>query len=149
MLEEDSTMGMRRRFWRTAVWMAVVTGGALIEAAPRQAGQTATDFYMAYRAAFDKATRLDEILPYMSATNRKQAESTPKEERDKIFEMIKMLDSHSKVTVTREDRQGDGSVVLSVSAYDTERKQDISARVTIVKEDGAWKLGKEDWTARP
>src|SRR5262249_20775188 len=100
-----------------------------------------------YRAAFDKATKIEDLLPYMSAETRKQAESTPKEEREKIFGMIKMLDTHTKIKVTREDRQADGSVELSVSAYDTEQKKDVSATVKIVKEAGAWKLGKESWTS--
>jgi hypothetical protein len=113
------------------------------------AKQTATQFYMAYRAAFDKASKIDDILPYMSAERRKEVASTPAEDRDKMFGMIKMMDTHTKVKVLREDTQADGSVVLGVSAYDTGEKKDVSAKVTVVKEDGAWKLSKESWTSGP
>ena len=128
------------------VWVVTLVGGA---AAAPPANQTATQFYMAYRAAFDKATKIDDVLPYMSAANRKQVESTPAAERDKMFGMIKMMDTHTKVKVLKEDPQAGGSVVLDVSAYDTDQKKDVTAKVTIVKEDGGWKLGKESWTSGP
>lgn len=137
------------RFRRTvlciAVCGAILAGGFAVAGPP--ANQTATQFYMAYRAAFDKATKIEDILPYMCAENRKQAESTPADERAKMFGMIKMMDTNTKVKVLREDRQVDGSVVLGVSAYDTDQKKDVGATVTIVKEDGAWKLVKESWTS--
>jgi len=128
-----------------AVCGAILTGGVVVASPP--ANQTATQFYMAYRAAFDKATKIEDILPYMCAANRKQAEAEPKADRDKMFEMIKMLDTHTKVKVLKEDRQADGSVVLSVTAYDTDQKKDVTAQVTVVKEEGAWKLQKEAWTS--
>ena len=137
------------RFRTTVLCIAacgvIVAGGRALAAPP--ASQTATQFYMAYRAAFDKATKIEDVLPYMCAANRKQAEGQPKGERDKTFEMIKMMDTHTKVKVLKEDRQADGGVVLSVSAFDTDQKQDVSAKVTVVKEDGAWKLQKEAWTS--
>ena len=137
--------GFRTTVLCIAACGVIVAGGSALAAPP--ASQTATQFYMAYRAAFDKATKIEDILPYMAAANRKQAESQPKAERDKMFEMIKMMDTHTKVKVLKEDRQADGGVVLSVSAYDTDAKQDVSAKVTVVKEDGAWKLQKEAWTS--
>jgi hypothetical protein len=131
----------------SAVCGGILVGSAATAAPP--ATQTATQFYMAYRAAFEKATKIEDVLPYMSAENRKQVESTPAADRDKMFGMIKMMDTHTKVKVLREDRQTDGSVLLGVSAYDTDQKQDVTAKVTIVKEGGAWKLGKESWTSGP
>ena len=125
---------------------AVVLAAGFAAAAP-PAGQTATQFYMAYRTAFAKATKMDDIMPYMCAANRKQAEGMPKADRDQMFQMIKLLDTHTKIKVTKEGRQGDGSVALTVTGYDTEQNQDVGAVVTIVKEDGAWKLQKESWTS--
>jgi hypothetical protein len=143
-------MNSRKRLQATVLGLAVASA-VMVDAVPLgraaapQAAQTATQFYMTYRAAFAKAKKIEDLLPYMSAETRKQVESTPKEEREKIFGMIKMLDSHTNIKVTREDRQADGSLVLSVSAFDTEQKKDVTADVTIVKEAGAWKLGKENW----
>ena len=138
-------IGIRRMVLCLVVCGSVLGVGAALAGPP--ANQTPTQFYMGYRAAFDKATKIEDILPFMCAANRKDAESTPKADRDKMFGMIKMMDTHTKVKVLREDRQTDGSVVLGVSAYDTDEKKDISAKVTIVKEYGAWKLKKESWTS--
>lgn len=110
-----------------------------------QANQTATQFYMDYRTAFDKAKKIEDILPYMAAANRKQAEAQSKSDRDQMFGMIKMMSTQTKVKVTKEEKQSDGSVVLTVSGYDTDAKKDVTGKVTIVKESGAWKLGKEEW----
>ena len=128
-----------------AACAVVVAVGAAVAAPP--AAQTATQFYMAYRAAFEKATKIDDIMPFMCAANRKQAEAEPKADRDKMFEMIKALDTHTQVKVTKEDRQSDGSVVLTVTAYDTDQKKNVGATVTVVKEGGAWKLQKEAWSS--
>jgi hypothetical protein len=37
--------------------------------------QTASQFYLEYRAAFDKARKLEDILPFMTAQKRQQAEA--------------------------------------------------------------------------
>ena len=138
-------MGFRRTVACIAVGGAILAGVAATAAPP--ASQTATQFYMAYRAAFDKATKIDDILPFMSAENRKQVEGTPKADRDKMFGMIKMMDTHTKVKVLKEDRQADGSVNLGVSAYDTDQKKDVIGTVSVVKENGGWKLRKESWSS--
>jgi hypothetical protein len=133
--------------------LCVAACGAMLGASAATAGspakQTPTQFYMAYRAAFAKATKVEDVLPYMCAERRQQIDSTPAAERGKMFSMIKMMDTNTKVKVLREDRQGDGSVVLGVTAYDTDQKKDVSGQVTIVNEGGAWKLSKESWTSGP
>ncbi|HUK14163.1 MAG TPA: hypothetical protein VLW17_12750 [Thermoanaerobaculaceae bacterium] len=126
--------------------IAFVAVAAGLAAAP-PANQTATQFYMSYRAAFDKATKIDDIMPFMCADNRKQAEATPPADRDKMFGMIKMMDAHTKIKVVREDRQPDGSVELGVTAFDTDQKKDVTGKVSVVKEGGAWKLRKESWSS--
>jgi hypothetical protein len=135
------------RFGTTVMCVAVcaaIAAGSMATAG-QPAKQTASQFYMAYRAAFEKATKIEDVLPYMCAANRQQVESTPAADRGKIFGMIKMLDAHTNIKVVKEDHQSDGSVVLGVSAYDTDQKQNVTAAVTILKEDGMWKLGKESW----
>jgi hypothetical protein len=128
-----------------AVCGVILAGSAAMAGPPAQ--QTATQFYMAYRAAFDKATKIEDVLPYMKAETRKQVESTPAAERGKMFGLIKIMDTHTKIKVLKEDRQADGGVVLGVSAFDTDQKKDVSGKVIIVKEGGAWKLGQEEWSS--
>jgi hypothetical protein len=107
--------------------------------------QTASDFYMKYRAAFDKAKTLDEILPYMAKENRAQAAATPAADRAKMFEMVKMMNKLTDVKILKEERTADGAT-LTVEGIDTDKKKN-SGKVTIVKEDGEWKLGKESWSS--
>ncbi|HVN76888.1 MAG TPA: hypothetical protein VMT19_11260 [Thermoanaerobaculaceae bacterium] len=137
--------GFKRTVLCLAVCGVVAAAGAALAGPP--ANQTPTQFYMGYRAAFEKATKIEDILPYMCAANRKEAEGTPADDRAKMFGVIKMMDTHTKVKVLKEDRQADGSAVLSVSAFDTDQNKDVTAKVTVVKEDGAWKLQKEAWTS--
>jgi hypothetical protein len=118
--------------------------------APQAKAQTATQFYMAYRAAFDKATKIEDLFPYMAAKNLKQAEATPKADRDKMFGLLKMMGSLTDVKVTKEEHAPDGGAVLSAegmatSLSDDAKKEKQTGKITIVKEGGAWKLGEEDW----
>jgi hypothetical protein len=118
----------------------------LAPAATKAQGKTAQQFYQGYVAAFAKAKTIDDILPFMAAENRKQAEATPKAERDKMFEMIKMF-GHTDIKVLKEEKGADGSTVLSVEGVDSDKKKS-TGQVTIVKEGTAWKIGKESWTTK-
>lgn len=107
--------------------------------------QTATDFYRDYRVAFEKAQTVEEILPRMSKAVWAKVEATPKEERAQMFEFLKEMSKMSGVKVVKETKTPEG-VMLTV-----EGTQDGEARVgqvQIVKEDGAWKLGRESWKSR-
>jgi hypothetical protein len=108
--------------------------------------QTATQFYMDYRAAFDKATKVDDLFPYMSAGNRKEIEGTPKADREKMFGMMKIVGTLTSVKVTKETPTPDGGALLAVEAVNGD-KQKTTGSITIIKENGAWKIGKENWSS--
>ena len=108
------------------------------------AKQTATQYYMAYRVAFDKAKSVEELLPYMSAKNKKEMEATPKAERAKMFEFIKMVGTLTDVKVIKETRTPDGGAKLSVEGIDSDKKK-MTGTVDVIKEGGAWKIGGESW----
>jgi hypothetical protein len=135
------------RIRQLATWsvLALLTVAGL---APSLAAQTKTaqQFYQEYVAAFAKARAIEDILPYMAAENRKQAEETPKADRDKMFEMIKMF-GHTDIKVVKEEKGANGSTVLSVEGVDSD-KQKSTGTITIVKEGAAWKIGKESWTTK-
>jgi hypothetical protein len=111
------------------------------------AGQTASQFYMAYRAAFDKASKLDEILPWMASKNREQVEATPAAEREKMFGMVKIMNTLTDVKVVKETRTPEGAT-LAVTAVDSDKNKSMGT-VEIVKEKGEWKVGKESWKSGP
>jgi len=125
-----------------AVFMAVAAlgdPGALAQ----EAQKTASQFYTEYRAAFEKAKTIDEILPYMSASRRKQVEATPAGERKKMFEFIKMMGTLSNVKIVKEART-DAGATLTVEALDSDKAK-TTGTITPVKESNAWKLEKESF----
>lgn len=106
--------------------------------------QTASQFYMAYRAAFDKAKSVEDLFPYMAEKNRKEAEATPAAERKKMFQMIKMMGALTNVKVIKEARSPDGGATLTVEGTQSD-KDKATGTIEIVKEGGAWKIGSESW----
>jgi hypothetical protein len=128
------------RFVIVSLLLACTAGIAIA-----QQPQTASQFYMKYRVAFDKAKTIEEILPFMAKENRAQAEATPAADRAKMFEMVKMMNNLTGVKVVKEDRAADGSVTLMVEGIDEEKKKN-TGKVTIVKEGADWKVGKESWS---
>ena len=106
--------------------------------------QTATEFYTAYRAAFQKAKAIEDLTPLMSKEMKAQVESTPKAERPEMFAFVKeMSKGMTNVKVVKETKTAD-AVTLTVEAMDGKDK--MTGQVTVVNEGGAWKMGKESWS---
>jgi uncharacterized protein DUF3828 len=111
-----------------------------------QTEQSASDFYMQYRKAFDAAKKIDDVLPFMSADTTKQVQATPPAERAEMFEMIKMMGALTNVKIAKEAKTATGAT-LTVNALDSDKKA-TTGTVEIVKEGGKWKLGKESWSSK-
>ncbi len=136
--------------WSAALLAVLVATGAWSQAKTTQAPaaakvQTATQFYLEYRAAFDKAKKVEDIFPYMAAANRKQAEGTPKADRDKMFELMKLMGTLTNLKVSKEEVTPAGTV-LTATGLDGDKKPS-KGKITIVKESGAWKVGEESWSS--
>ena len=122
-------------------------GLALTFAVPAMAGaeqapQSATEFYQAYRKAFAKAQKVEDLLPMMAASRRAEMQKTPADERTMMFGMLKeMTAEQGDVKVLKETATANGAE-LSVQAKDS------TGTVTLVKEGGAWKLDKESWKGK-
>ena len=132
-------MMLVRRVFTLALALAIAVPTL---AAAGQASQTGTEFYLAYRKAFAKAQKIEDILPFMSASRRKQMEKTPADERKMMFEMIKEMSAEQgDVKVGKETPTATGAD-LAVTA------KDGTGTITLVKEGGAWKLDKESWKGK-
>ena len=107
--------------------------------------KTASQFYMDYRTAFDKATKIDDVLPYMSKQRADQVAATPADERAKMFEMIKMMGTLTEVKIVKEAKTAEGAT-LTVEALDPDKKK-TTGTVKIIKEGGGWKLDEESWSS--
>jgi hypothetical protein len=138
----EGEMSGRNLFVRLA--LTVLLMAAVATPAAAQSNQTASDFYMAYRAAFAKAKAIEELFPHMSKEMKSQVESTPAAERPKMFEFVKeMSASMTNVKVVKETKTDEG-VTLTVEGM--EGKEKMTGQIRIVKEGGAWKMGKESWS---
>jgi hypothetical protein len=128
------------------VWLAplVIVTAAAVTVAAQPASQTASEFYVAYRAAMVKAKAVEDLSPYMSKEMRAKIESTPAAERPKMFAFIqKMSTSMTNVKVLKETKTAEG-VTLTVEGMDG--KEPMTGQISIVKENNAWKMGRESWS---
>jgi Domain of unknown function (DUF4878) len=123
-----------------AILLAIAATGTILAA---QDQKTASQFYMDYRAAFDKAKTVDELLPFMSAESRKQVEATPAADRAKMFELMKTMGKVTNLKIVKETKSGDGAT-LNAEGLDPDKKR-TTGTISIIKEGGAWKLGSESW----
>ena len=131
----------RRISKAVGVLAAVMLATSVASAQP--ADQTASAFYTAYRAAFQKATKVDDILPFMSKSQKAQIEKTPAGERAKMFEMIKMMGALTDVKILKEAKTPEGAT-LTVEALDPDKKK-TTGTVKVIKGGDAWKLDGESW----
>lgn len=138
-------MSARSLVTRLMVMVFAVSATASVLAAS-QATQTASEFYVKYRAVFDKAKAVEELLPYMAKEMKAKVEATPASERKDMFEMIKAMSKMSNMKVVKETKNDQG-VMLSVEAVGEDRGK-MTGQIQIVKEDGAWKVGKESWSSK-
>jgi hypothetical protein len=121
--------------------LAIAAVPALAQTPP----QTASEFYVAYRIAFDKATTIDELMAFMAKETRAKVEATPAGERGKMFEFLKMVGTVTDMKILREAKSATGAT-LTVEALDPDKKK-TSGTIHIVREGGAWKLGNESWSS--
>lgn len=130
---------------RTLAAVAVaLTMTAAAFAQPAATYKSGGEFYLAYRAAFARATKIDELLPWMTKARNAQIAKAPADEKTMMFGMIKEMDDNTQVKVVKETPNGNGAE-LQVEAISKGTKSKTTATITLVKEGGAWKLDQESW----
>ena len=129
---------------RTPIFPAVVI--ALLLAFPVFAADRlgeGAQFYKDYQAAFEKANAVEELFPFMSKERIGQVENTPKDDRKKMFELMKMMEMKS-VKVTKETKTATG-FILEATGEGGIGGGLSKGTITIIREDGKLKLQKESW----
>jgi hypothetical protein len=126
----------------TTIFVAALMLLAL-PAAAQEPGQTATQFYNAYRTAWVQSKTMDTLLPYVSKESRAQYETTPKEQRQPMFKRMKELGTMTNVKVVKETKTPNG-YVLELTVVGPKKKP-ATGTAEIVIEGGAMKLKKESW----
>ena len=115
-------------------------------AAAPAAAQTPTEAYMAYRAAFDKATKMDDIKPFQSKKVRAEMDAQKPADAADFFKMIKSMSTMTSVKVVKETLTHTGATLM-VDAVNPQKVK-MACEVTLVKEGGAWKIANENWSAK-
>ncbi len=127
------------------VGLALVLGLSVPAAAqPAAAYKNGSEFYLAYRVAFDKAISIDELLPWVAKGRAAQIAKAPPGERKEAFEMIKMFDDRTNVRVIKETPSAAGAE-LQVEGISAESKGKATGVIMLVKEGSAWKIERESW----
>ncbi|HEX7404210.1 MAG TPA: hypothetical protein VF287_09350, partial [Usitatibacter sp.] len=120
------------RFMKWPIWSVVLLtsvawphaqGTRPAPAAPSQ--QTASQFYLEYRAAFDKAKKLEDILPFMTAQKRQQVEAMPAIVRDLGLESMKATKTVPGVKILKEERTATGVTLTVEGIRPAQRKTGV------------------------
>ena len=112
--------------------------------------------YIKYHDVLKKAQSVDEIKPFLTKERVAQIESTPKDQADVMFQMIKEM-LPEKVEFQSEAIDGDkakleftGETAVPHIAKDLGKQTEKqTGKIDMVREDGNWKIGHEDWKGEP
>ena len=129
----------------TLVAAAILLALPLTVLAQQPREQSATQFYMAYKAAFRKAHTIQDTFPYMSKAKLDQVKDATPADLKMMWDMVKDMYVFSGEKVVTETATATGAT-LEVEAVDPTKKR-YRATVTLVKESGAWKFVDEEWSA--
>jgi hypothetical protein len=106
--------------------------------------------YLKYRATLAAADKVEAIQPMCCKKVNEEIDQTPADMKPKMFEFIKATAPLS-VEVLSEAVDGD-TATLNLSGKTEPAASNVSERtlgkVTLVKEDGMWKIGKESWNSK-
>jgi hypothetical protein len=118
----------------------------LLLSSPVFAQQTPAQTYLAYRAAFEHATSLEAVRPYLAGPVLVKVDAVPTAEKPKVFGLLKTMSTAYQVRVIAETATPDGYALI-VDGVDGADKP-LRGTVEMVKEANTWKLVTETWHSR-
>jgi len=106
--------------------------------------KTPTEAYLAYIAAVQSATTLDEVLPLLSKEYRNNLSGQPAEKKPVWLQRMKEANSLKDLKITRETIKGakctlEGTAISSLGF-------NVKGKVHLVKESGEWKFDEAGWS---
>jgi hypothetical protein len=123
------------------ITLAVVFGAStvVLAGAPKSPAQA----YLDYHAALMKATKLEDVLPYLSAAYRGMLESRPKDDRPVWLARLKDGADFKDVKITKTTVHGDACTLEGTAT--SARGNTLHGKIHLVQEGGAWKIDDEGW----
>jgi hypothetical protein len=108
---------------------------------------TASDAYLQYRKALSTAKKVDDIFPFISEKMKKQVQATPADQREMMFDMMKMMtEDVTNLKVVKETRTGAGTTV-TVEGVGSDKSTNTGT-ISMVTENGGFKIDKESWSSK-
>lgn len=102
-------------------------------------------FYDSFVKVSTNAKSLDELKPYLSQKNVKEMGNVSKEDEAFFLEFIQETRKTMKRKSISSKVEGD-TAILAIEAVNTVDNSPIDGTVTLVKENGTWKVDNEDFT---
>src|SRR6266542_716926 len=131
----------------TRISVVLVAVGLPLPLPAQKSGQSASEFYLSYLAAAEKMKSLKELVPFMPKDQAAMFAKIPKElEKDFLEQARKETITGAKVLKETPDKDG---YLLEVEGTRKENKQKVKGWARIIREDGAFKLAKDDWSGNP
>lgn len=105
-------------------------------------------FYDSYVKATKNAESLDDLRPYLSQNNVTQLDEVAKEDLVILLDLMReMRESMKRKSIT--SKIEGNKAILTIEAVDTSDKNaTITGIITLVKENGQWKMDNEDFTSK-
>jgi hypothetical protein len=143
--------GAARRAFPASGVRALIVAGAIAAAGAAPAAQRpdgaeeAAAFYARYLVAVRDAKSVDDIVKFWSAALARQYAQAPPAERADLAGVKGIYAMHTQVSVTGGAVNQMG-LVLGLTGLDARQDNKVTGTVTLVKEDGAWKVAApENW----
>ncbi len=109
--------------------------------------QETIKFYESYVKTSMKAKSLSELKPYLSQSNINQMGEISKDDEAAFLEIMREVRSTFKIKGITSKIEGN-TAILTVDGTDaSDPDTKVTGIITLVKENGKWKLDNEDYTS--
>lgn len=106
--------------------------------------QSPSNAYLAFVTAAQKATSLDQLLPYLSKEYRSMLTAQPTDKKGVWLKRLKDSGDKTDIKISKETITG-SKCTLEATAKDHSGTP-LKGKIGLVKEDGAWKLDEQGWS---
>lgn len=141
----------RNRFskgFAAALFVSALGIGVHSSSASAAEPQTPKETYIKYHAAMLAANKIEDVQQYLCKRVNKEINDTPGMMRPMMFGFLKAV-MPGPVKIESEKVDGDSATLSLLPDYSKAPKADPNetgtGSVTLIKEDGAWKIDKEKW----
>lgn len=141
----------RNRFFKgvaAALFLSTVGVGVYSSSAVAAETQTPKEAYIKYHAAMLAANKIEDLQQYLCKRVNKEINETPSMMRPMMFGFMKAV-MQGPVKIESEKVNGDSATLSLLPDYSKSPKADPNetgtGSVTLIKEDGSWKIDKEKW----